>query len=195
MAETTKLKAIQLGEYRWVFLTRGIILLVFGLWGIIWWWIISLAGTKMLGIYVSMIFISEGLMTMAVSIFIRKLKYWWVTLIAGSVSLLSAAIILMAGERSEIVTFVIGGWCILKALFALCEHGIFKNKDKKVWLLDVKNVSLILLAPLVMLSLTYGPGHIALCVGYYFVIHGSNQIILSFFGLKNREPHQSGGSP
>jgi uncharacterized membrane protein HdeD (DUF308 family) len=128
MAETTKLKAIQLGEYRWVFLTRGIILLVFGLWGIICWWLISLAGTKMLGIYVSMIFISEGLMTMAVSIFIRKLKYWWVTLIAGSVSLLSGAIILMAGERSEIVTFVIGGWCILKALFVNfigpLSHGI-----------------------------------------------------------------------
>ena len=69
MAETIKLKTTQLYEYRWVLVTRGIVLLVFGLFGIILWWMIALAGTKMLGIYVSMIFICEGLMTMAILMF------------------------------------------------------------------------------------------------------------------------------
>ena len=151
--------------------------------GIILWPWISLVGFELLGVYVSMIFIAEGLMTMAVSI------------IGGLVSLLSAGIILLTGERSEIVIFIIGGWSVFKALLALIEDVFIKNKAKRIWLLYVKNFFLILLAPLVILSLTYDPKFITLCMAYYFVIHGSNHIILSIFGFKSSEPSQSGGPP
>lgn len=195
MAERTKLKEIDLSKYRWLFIIRGIILLTFGLLGIIIWPFISMAGTgELLGVYVGMIFISEGLMTMAISIFIRELKYWWVPVVAGLVSLLSAAIILLARERSDIVNYAIGGWSIFKALLALMEEIIIGNMVKRIFLLYVKNFFLILIAPLVILSLTFGPKYIALCIAYYFIIHGSNHIILSFFDLKNLEPSQSGGA-
>lgn len=195
MAVTIKLKTTALYKYRWALIIRGIILFIFGLFGIYLWPIISVAGIQLLGIYVSIIFISEGLTTMAVSYLIRESKYWWVPLMAGSVSLLSAAIILIAGKKSDIVNFVIGGWAIIRAMLSLSEAGIFHNEIKRVWLLYVKNFFLILLAPLVIISLFYGPGFIALCMAYYFVIHGSNHIILSLFGLKDSEAHQSGGSP
>lgn len=195
MAERTKLKEIDPDKYRWFFVARGIVLLVFGLLGIILWPWISLVGTEMLGVYVSMIFIAEGLMTMAVSMFISEMKYGWITIIGGLVSLLSAGIILLSGERSEIVTFIIGGWSVLKALLALIEDVFIKKKAKRIWLLYVKNFFLILLAPLVILSLTYGPKFITLCIAYYFVIHGSNHIILSTFGFKSSKPSQSGGAP
>jgi len=195
MAERTTLKEIDPGEYRWFFVARGIILLVFGLFGIILWPFISLVGIEMICVYVSVIFIAEGFMTMAVSMFISELKYGWITIIGGLVSLISAGIVLLTGERSEIVIFIIGGWSIFKALLALIEDLIFKIKTKRIWLLYVKNFFLILLAPLVILSLTYGPKFITLCMGYYFVIHGSNLIILSFFGFKSSKPSQSGGPP
>ncbi len=188
MDERTKLKENDISKYRWLFIARGIILLIFGLLGIILWPWISLVGYELMGVYVSIIFIAEGLMTMAVSIFISKFQYGWIAILAGSVSLLSAGIILLTGERSEIVTFIIGGWSIFKALLALIEDVIFKTKIKGLLLLYVKNFFLILLAPLVILSLTYGPKFITLCMAYYFVIHGSDHIILSFFGLKNLEP-------
>ena len=185
MAENTKSKEFDPGRYRWLFIARGIILLIFGLLGIILWPFISLVGTdELLGVYVSMIFIAEGLMTMAVSIIISELESGWILIIGGLVSLLSAGIILLTGERSEFVTIIIGGWSIFKALLALIEDVIFKAKIKRLFLLYVKNFFLILLAPLVILSLTYGPKFIILCMAYYFVIHGSNHIILSFFGLK-----------
>jgi len=114
MAERTKLMEINPDKFRWFFVARGIVLVVFGLLGIILWPWISLVGIEMLGVYVSMIFIAEGFMTMAVSMFISELKYGWIAIIGGLVSLLSAGIILLTGERSEIVTFIIGGWPFLK---------------------------------------------------------------------------------
>ena len=192
MAETTKLKTTQLYKYRWVLITWGIILLVCGLWGFYLWPIISLAGIKMLGFYVGIIFICEGLMAMSVSLFIRELKYWWVPLIEGSISLLSAAIILLVGERSEIVNFVIGGWAISKALLSLTEFGIYQSEIKRIWLLYVKNFFLILLVPLVILAFIYGPRFITLCIAYYFFIHGINFITLCLFGLKDQQSHQEG---
>lgn len=195
MAVTIKLKTTALYKYRWALIIRGIILFVFGLFGIYLWPIISVAGIQLLGIYVSMIFISEGLTTMAVSYLIRELKYWWVPLMAGSVSLLSAAIILIAGKNSDIVNFVIGGWAIIRAMLSLSEAGIFQNELKRAWLLYVKNFLLILIVPLVILSFIYGPRFTALCIGYYFFIHGSMLIILCFFGLKDHQSRQSAGSP
>lgn len=192
MAETTKLKTSQLYKYRWVLITWGIILLVCGLLGFYLWPITSLVGTKMLGIYVGIVFICEGLMAMSVSWFIRELKYWRVPLIKGSVSLLSAAIILLVGERSEIVNFAIGGWAISKALLSLTDFGIYQSEIKRVWLLYIKNFFLILLVPLVILAFTYGPRLITLCIAYYFFIHGINVIILCFFGLKDQQSHQEG---
>ena len=82
----------------------------------------------------------KALMAMSVSLFIRELKYWWVPLIEGSVSLLSAAIILLVGEQSEIVNFAIGGWAISKALLSLTEFGIYQSEIKRVWLLYVKKL-------------------------------------------------------
>ena len=108
MAERTKLKVNDLAEYRWLFVTRGIILLVFGLLGIILWPFVLLQGNEVPGVYVSIIFVADGMMTMAVSIIISESKYRWITILGSLASLLSAGIILLTGERSEFSIFIIG---------------------------------------------------------------------------------------
>lgn len=192
MAETEISTATSVDEQRWAFITRGFILLVLGILGIFLWPSVALVGMGLLGVFIGMVLIIEGLMTMAVSILMRDLKYWWVVLMAGSVSLLSAAIILVAGENIEMVTRVIAGWYIFRALFALSEGAIFKGVVKSLWPIYVESFLLIVLAAWVIRSLVHSPEFITFCIGYFFIIYGTADIILSLFVFKGHEPLNSG---
>jgi uncharacterized membrane protein HdeD (DUF308 family) len=188
MADTKKLMTTPMSDYRWVFITQGIILFFLGVSVIFLWPIIFLVGVEMLGAFVGILFILDGLVTIVVSILFRHLKYRWIALMDVSISWLSAAILLMSGQEIKVIIFTIAGWAIIKALVATGECVIFKNEVKSIWVLYVKSFLLILLVPLVILSLGSGVRLATLGIAYYFIIHGSTHVILSFFFSMEHEP-------
>ncbi len=166
------------GQYWWLLLIWGILVVLFGLGALFWPHITLLTLIFLFGVFA----LVNGVLGLIIAVQERRIfPYWWAALAAAVISILfGIAVLVWPRATALIILYLIASWAIVTGIFQLAEALGGASRHSPLFLGIAGVVSIILgillfsVSPIVaLLSLVW-------VIGIYALIYGAMLIMRSF---------------
>ena len=167
-----------LTERWWVWLSRGIASVLFGVLAFMWPALTLEILIYLVGAYL----LIDGFLNIIAAISHRKqTTSWWIVLLEGLVSVIAGLLAFIWPESTAfILLFIVAVWAILTGILEIIEAMRLRKQIKSEWLFILSGLLSVLFG--ILLLIWPGSGLVMLVwfLGFYAILFGFTLILLSF---------------
>jgi uncharacterized membrane protein HdeD (DUF308 family) len=174
-------------KYWWLFISRGIIAILFGLAAIL------LPGItlELLVLLVGAFFFADGVLALVGSFGTRRVEeHWWVSLLEGITGILIGILaIIWPGTTLVAIVFLIAAWAFMTGVFEIVAAIRLRKVVIGEWFLGLGGIISVLFGLFLFVSPGTGAVTLVWILGAYAIFFG---ILLLLLGFKLKKFLQSG---
>lgn len=166
-----------LEESWWTLALRGVLAILFGILAISW---PALTLRVLIFLFGAFVLLS-GIFEVYSSLKDRSVKYWWVVLLGGVISVIIGILAFAAPRLTALVLlYLIAAWALITGILQIVSGIELRKQIKDEWVLVLCGIISVLFALFVFVRPGEGALALILVIGLFAIVFGILQLILAF---------------